>query len=247
MPATPNHRAPHLDSRPSESVAQQDAQRNEQGPQPGVRDETCTPQMDFHGHLRHPQTDRGLFRHKGSVPSPGYQEPAQAGTAQPFPHQGTKRSGPPSGPRASKVLREASPLSGAPGLGHGFSEDEEELPSLAFLLGLHHSLLPWGLPQSPVPASGLVCTEGQRAQQASQAPFPQRTGLSSGPLEAAKSRKRARCGGLAAAEDLARPRADLRGSRRHTLALGLVEPSQPKRRRCDPCVTWRRRKWHRSQ
>ena len=73
-------------------------------------------------------------------------------------------------------------------LGHGFSEDEEELPSLAFLLGLHHSLLPWGLPQSPVPASGLVCTAGQRAQQASQAPVPQRMGLSSGPLEAAKSR-----------------------------------------------------------
>ena len=247
MPATPNHRAPHLDSRPSESVAQHDAQRNEQGPQPGVRDETCTPQMDFHGHLRHPQTDRGLFRHKGSVPSPGYQEPPQAGTAQPFPRQGTKRSGPPSGPRASKVLREASPLSGAPGLGHGFSENEEELPSLAFLLGLHHSLLPWGLPQSPVPASGLFCTAGQRAQQASQAPVPQRMGLSSGPLEAAKCRKRAQCGGLAAAEDLARPRADLRGSGRHTLALGLVDPSQPKRSRCDPCVTRRRRKWHCSQ
>ena len=116
------------------------------------------------GHLRHHQIDRGLFRRKGSVPSPGYQEPPQAGTAQPFPRQGTKRSGPPSGLRASKVLREASPLSGAPGLGHRFSEDEEELPSLAFLLGLHHSLLPWGLPQSPVPASGLVCTAGQRAQ-----------------------------------------------------------------------------------
>uniref|UniRef100_A0A4X1SH14 Nuclear Testis protein N-terminal domain-containing protein n=1 Tax=Sus scrofa TaxID=9823 RepID=A0A4X1SH14_PIG len=234
VPATPNHSVPHLDSRPSESLARQDAQRNEQGSQPVVRDETCTPQMDFHGHVRHPQTDRGLFRHKGSVPSPGYQEP-------------TQRSGPPSGPRASKVLREASPLSEAPGLGHRFSEDEEELPSLAFLLGLHHSLLPWGLPQSPVPASGLVCTAGQRAQQASQAPFPQRMGLSSGPLEAAKSRKRAQCGGLAAAEDLARPRADLRGSGRHTLALGLVDPSQPKRSRCDPCVTRRRRKWHCSQ
>uniref|UniRef100_A0A4X1T0S2 Nuclear Testis protein N-terminal domain-containing protein n=1 Tax=Sus scrofa TaxID=9823 RepID=A0A4X1T0S2_PIG len=234
--ATPNHRAPHLDSRPSESVAQHDAQRNEQGPQPGVRDETCTPQMDFHGHLRHPQTDRGLFRHKGSVPSPGYQEPPQAGTAQPFPRQGTKRSGPPSGLRASKVLREASPLSGAPGLGHGFSENEEELPSLAFLLGLHHSLLPWGLPQSPVPASGLLPR-----------PRAPENGPQLRPLEAAKSRKRARCGGLAAAEDLARPRADLRGSGRHTLALGLVDPTQPKRSRCDPCVTRRRRKWHCSQ
>ena len=170
------------------------------------------------------------------------QRNTHAGTAQPFPCQRTMRSGPPSGPRASNVLREASPFSGAPGLGHGFSEDEEELPSLAFLLGLHHSLLPWGLPQSPVPASGLVCTAGQRAQKASQAPFPQRIGLSSGPLEAAKSRKRARCGGLAAAENLARPRADLRGSGRHTLALGLVDPSQPKRSRCDP-----RRKWHCSQ
>uniref|UniRef100_A0A4X1SLZ0 Nuclear Testis protein N-terminal domain-containing protein n=1 Tax=Sus scrofa TaxID=9823 RepID=A0A4X1SLZ0_PIG len=234
VPTTPNHSVPHLDSRTSGSLARQDAQRNEQGPQPGVRDETCTPQMDFHGHLRHPQTDRGLFRHKGSVPSPGYQEP-------------TQRLGPPSGPRASKVLREASPLIGTAGLGHGLSEDEEELPSLAFLLGLHHSLLPWGLPQSPVPASGLVCTAGQRAQQASLAPVPQRMGLSSGPLEAAKSRKRARCGGLAAAEDLARPRADLRGSGRHTLALGLVDPSQPKRSRCDPCVTRRRRMQHRSQ
>ena len=136
------------------------------------------------------------------MPSPGYQEPPQAGTAQPFPRQGTKRSGPPSGPRASKVLREASPLSGALGLGHGLSEDEEELPSLAFLLGLHHSLLPWGLPQSPVPASGLVCTVGQRAQPVSQAPFPQKMGLSSGPLESAMSRKWAQNGGLTAAEDL---------------------------------------------
>ena len=87
----------------------------------------------------------------------------------------------------------------------------------------------------------------ERAQQASQAPVPQRMGLSSGPLEAAKSRKRALCGGLAAAEDLARPRADLRGVGRHTLALELVDPSQPKRSRCDPCVTRRRRKRHCSQ
>ena len=57
-------------------------------------------------------------------------------------------------------------------LGHVFSEVEEELPSLAFLLDLHHSLLPWGLPQIPVPASGLVCTAGQRAQKTSQAPMP---------------------------------------------------------------------------
>ncbi|XP_047621903.1 NUT family member 2G-like [Phacochoerus africanus] len=212
VPATPNHRAPHLDSRPSEST----------------------------GPTRCPEE-------RARPTARGHQQPPQAGTAQPFPRQGTKRSGPPSGPRASKVLREASPLSGAPGLGHGFSEDEEELPSLAFLLGLHHSLLPWGLPQSPVPASGLVCTAGQRAQQAPQAPFPQRMGLSSGPLQAAKSRKRAWCGGLAAAEDLARPRADLRGSGRHTLALGLVDPSQPNRSTCDPGVTGRRRKRHCSQ
>uniref|UniRef100_A0A4X1SQG2 Nuclear Testis protein N-terminal domain-containing protein n=1 Tax=Sus scrofa TaxID=9823 RepID=A0A4X1SQG2_PIG len=215
-----------LDSRPSESVARQDAQRNEQGPQPGVRDETCTPQMDFHGHLRHPQTDRGPFRHKGSVPSPGLQEPLRLELHSHFLAR-QQALGPPSGPRASKVLREASPLSGAPGLGHRFSEDEEELPSLAFLLGLHYSLLPWGCHRAlSLPRSCLHCrAEGPASFQA---PVPQRMGLSSGPLEAAKSRKRARCGGLAAAEDLARPRADLRGSGRHTLALGLGDPSQPK-------------------
>ncbi|XP_032722603.1 NUT family member 2G-like [Lontra canadensis] len=57
------------------------------------------------------------------------------------------------GPRDAPVLREAPLARDTRGLADVSSEDEEELPSLAFLLASQHSLLPWGLSQSPAPAS----------------------------------------------------------------------------------------------
>uniref|UniRef100_A0A8C3WNA8 Nuclear Testis protein N-terminal domain-containing protein n=1 Tax=Catagonus wagneri TaxID=51154 RepID=A0A8C3WNA8_9CETA len=221
-----NHRAPRLDSKTSESATSQDAQRNDQGPQPRVRDEACTAEIDFEALQSHSQTESDLFRLKGSVASPGSQAFPLSWAGQPSPPWGPRLPGPGSGPRATRLLREASALREAGAVGKGSSEDEEELPSLAFLLDPQHNLLHWGLPQSPVSVSG-----GRSAQQAPRAPFHRRTGLSSGPPAAAKSRKRALCGSLDGVEKTPVPRADLGVSGRPSLALGLVHSSQPKKRR----------------
>ena len=146
---------PQVDSSPSESDASKDAQRYDQGPQLGVRHEAGPPEVDFEAVHRFSQANTGLSKAKDLVPSLGQQElpPFQPG------------------PRDTSVLRTVFPILGARGPRDGSSEDEEELPSLAFLLASQHSLLPWRLSQSPVPASG-------------QAPSSQRIGLSPAPLGA---------------------------------------------------------------
>ncbi|XP_057404365.1 NUT family member 2G-like [Balaenoptera acutorostrata] len=155
---------------------------------------------------------------------------------------GQRRTGPLLGPRDASVLREASPVREARGPRDASSEDEEELPSLAFLLASPQSLLPCGLSQTPAPASGLASPGGWGAQSAPQAPSPQRRGLSPPPPAAPKSRKRALCGRPAAAEKLPIPGAGHGVSARPALALGLARPSQPRKRKRDPFVTGKRRK-----
>ncbi|XP_077918311.1 LOW QUALITY PROTEIN: NUT family member 2G-like [Halichoerus grypus] len=151
------------------------------------------------------------------------------------------------GPRHAPVLREAPPARDTRGPVDGSSEDEEELPSLAFLLASQRSLLPWGLSQSPAPASGLPGPGGRGPWGAPRAPSPQRIGLSPATSPATKSRKRALCGGPAPAGKTPLPGANLRGSARPALAVGLVHPSQPAKRRCDSFATGRRKKRHCSQ
>nr|XP_025747546.1 NUT family member 2G-like [Callorhinus ursinus] len=151
------------------------------------------------------------------------------------------------GPRDAPVLREAPPARDTRGPVDGSSEDEEELPSLAFLLASQHSLLPWGLSLSPAPASGLPSPGGRGLWGAPRAPSPQRIGLSPATPPATKSRKRALCGGPAPAGKTPLTGANLRGSARPASAMGLVHPSQPAKRRCDSFVTGRRKKRHCSQ
>ncbi|KAB0347940.1 hypothetical protein FD754_012797 [Muntiacus muntjak] len=220
---------PRVDSSPSESDASKEAQRHDQSPQLGISHEACPPEPDFEAVHRFSQANTDLSRAKDLVPSPGQQELPPFQPGQPSPPQGPRCTGPQPGPRDTSVLRMASPILGAQGPRDGSSEDEEELPSLAFLLASQHSLLPWGLSQSPVPAPG-------------QASSAQRIGLSPAPLAAAKPRKRALCGGPAAVEMLPGPGAGLGVSERPALALGLVHPSQLRKRKCDPFVTGRKRK-----
>ncbi|XP_027952465.1 NUT family member 2G-like [Eumetopias jubatus] len=151
------------------------------------------------------------------------------------------------GPRDAPVLREAPPARDTRGPVDGSSEDEEELPSLAFLLASQHSLLPWGLSLSPAPASGFPSPGGRGPWGSPRAPSPQRIGLSPATPPATKSRKRALCGGPAPAGKTPLPGANLRGSARPASAMGLVHPSQPAKRRCDSFVTGRRKKRHCSQ
>ncbi|XP_057576692.1 NUT family member 2G-like [Hippopotamus amphibius kiboko] len=245
--APPSHSAPRMDSSHSESSAGQGAQRHDRGPQLGVCDDACPPEMDFKALHRLSQTDTGLSRPKGFVPSPRHQELPPFRAAWPSPPQGQRRPGPRLGPRDTSVLRGASPVEEARGPRDRSSEDEGDLPSLAFLLASEHNLLPRGLCLSPAPASGLVGPGGWGTQRAPQGPSPQGTGLSPAPPAAAKSRKRAPCGGPAAGEKLPVPGADLGVSGRPDLALGLDRPTQPRKRRCDPFASGGRRKRHCSQ
>ncbi|XP_024603501.1 NUT family member 2G-like [Neophocaena asiaeorientalis asiaeorientalis] len=156
---------------------------------------------------------------------------------------GQRRAGPLLGPRDASVLREASPVREARGPRDGSSDDAEELPSLAFLFGSLQSLLPGWVSQSPAHASGLASPGGWGARSAPHAPSPHRRGLSPAPPAAPKSRKRALCGHPAAAEKLPIAGAGLGVSGRPGLALGPAHPSQPRKRKCDPCVTEKSKKW----
>ncbi|XP_029775559.1 NUT family member 2F, partial [Suricata suricatta] len=119
--------------------------------------EACPPEpecQDVQGHSRahaHPSRPRVC------AVSPGRQElSALRAGRPPSPPQGPE---PPSRPPDSSdapMFREAPPAREPGGPAGGASEDEDELPSLAFLLASQQSLLPWGLSQSPAPASGLA-------------------------------------------------------------------------------------------
>ncbi|KAM9083688.1 NUT family member 2G-like [Megaptera novaeangliae] len=241
-PAAPSHSAPGMGSSPSESHAAQDAQRHDQDRHLGVSDEACPPEVDFEALHRPIRTDTGPFGPKVFVPSRGRQEVSPFRAGRPSPPQGQRRTGPLLGPRDASVLREASPVPEARGPRDASSEDEEELPSLAFLLASPQSLLPCRLSQTPAPASGLASPGGWGAQSAPQAPSPQRRGPSPAPPAAPKSRKRALCGRPAAAEKLPIPGAGHGVSARPALALGLARTSQPRKRKRDPFVTGKRRK-----
>ncbi|XP_060009202.1 NUT family member 2G-like [Lagenorhynchus albirostris] len=241
--AAPSHSAPGMRSSPSEPDAGQGAQRHDQDPHLGISDEACPPEIDSEAPHRLIQTDTGLCGPKVFVPSRGRQEVSSFRAGPPSPPQGQRRAAPLRGPRDASVLREASPVREARGPRDGSSDDDEELPSLAFLFGSLQSLLPGWVSQSPAHASGLASPGGWGAQSAPHAPSRQRRGLSPAPPAAPKSRKQALCGRPASAEKLPILGAGLGVSGRPALALGPARPSQPRKRKCDPCVTEKSRKW----
>lgn len=76
--------------------------------------------------------------------------------------------------KATFILGQDTPSGGMPGPTEQSNEDEEELSSLAFLQTSQPSLLPWGLPLSPAPASG---PHSPRHQEGLDLWFPKRRGL----------------------------------------------------------------------
>ncbi|XP_059782335.1 NUT family member 2G-like [Balaenoptera ricei] len=155
-PAAPSHSAPGMGSSPSESHDGQGAQRHDQDRHRGVSDEACPAEIDVEALHRPIRTDTGPFVLRVFVPCQGRQEVSPFRAGRPSPPQGQRRTGPLLGPRDASVLREASPVREARGPRDASSEDEEELPSLAFLFASPQSLPPCGLSQSPAPASGLA-------------------------------------------------------------------------------------------
>ncbi|XP_074187614.1 NUT family member 2G-like [Rhinolophus sinicus] len=239
------HGAPRLDSPPSVSEASEDARRHDYGPQLGVSDIACPPEADFKDPQRHCRADAHLSRPKVFDVSSGCQEsPALRPQWPPSPPEGPRRTASRQGPRDASILGETSPVMETHRPVDWSSEDEEELPSLSFLLGSQNSLLPWQLPQSPVSASGLVFPGGRGDRGASQSLSCQRLGLSQVDPSAAKSRKRALDGDPAPAEKMLLPNEDLGVSGRPALALGQVCSFQPQKRKCDPFDTGKRRKLH---
>lgn len=214
----------------------------------GVSDKARPADADGQDLQRHGRARTHLSGPRAFALSPGRREsPAPRAGRVPSPPQGQRCSSSQPGPRDAPVLREAPPARDTRGPVDGSSEDEEELPSLAFLLASQHSLLPWGLSQSPAPASVIPSPGGRGPWGAPRAPSPQRIGLGPAIPPATKSRKRALCEGPASVAKTPLPGANLRVSGRPALPVGLVHPSQPAKRRGDSLVTGSRRKRHCSQ
>ncbi|XP_053528108.1 NUT family member 2G-like [Artibeus jamaicensis] len=167
--APQSHGAPQLDSSPSESVASQDAQRCAHHPQLGVSDKGFPPETDFQGRQKQGGGDAHLTKPKAFAVSSGHQEcPAlRAPCFSPLP-QGYKHAycrrvpRDASTPRETSLVRETLRSMGRP------SENEEDLPSLTFLMASPKNLLPCTLSLSPVSAPGLACPGGRGHRPAAQ-------------------------------------------------------------------------------
>ncbi|XP_016078611.1 PREDICTED: NUT family member 2G-like [Miniopterus natalensis] len=246
--APPSHGAPLLDPSPSESAAGQYAQRRDHGPQLGVNDKAYPPETDFKDCQRHIRGDVKVSRTKEFAVSSGRQEyPPLRGQGVPSPPQGHGQAYSGLGPRDASIPRETSLLAETLGPEGRSSADEEDLPSLAFLWASPRSLLPCQLSLSPVPASGPVRPGGRGPRGAAQSQFCQTLGLTRASPPASKPGKRALAGSPARAEKTPLPGAYLGVCGRPTVALGLVGPSQPQKRKCDESVTGSWRKRHCSQ
>ncbi|XP_032333275.1 NUT family member 2G isoform X1 [Camelus ferus] len=234
-----------------ESDVTQDAQRHDHGPQLGVSDEESPPETEFKQLATSSGTDSGLLRPKLYIHSPGHEAFPTSQAGQPLsPPQGQRHTAPSLGPRDTSTVRETSPLredaGPGPGPGDGSRENKEEVPSLDFILATQYCLMPWG-GKSHSSAPGPLRFLCPGVQGARQGPSPQRIGPSAAPPPAAKPRKRDLCGGQGSDDKLPQPKPDLGLSGTPALPPGLVRPSQPKMRRCDPFVGGsgrRRRKRH---
>ncbi|XP_031995024.1 NUT family member 2D-like [Hylobates moloch] len=235
--AAPGHGMARLDSSSSEFAAGQGAERDVPDPQQGVGIETCPPQMAAWDPQGRGRAHTGMARSKDSAVLLGCQDPPGLRAARPTsPPQDHRPTCPGLGTKDALDLPGGSPVRESHGLAQGSSE-EEELPSLAFLLGSQHKLLPWWLPQSPVPASGLLSPEKCGPQGALQPPSAKRRDLSLAPSPATKSKKRPLFGSPS-------PGPGLRVSGEQSLAWGLGGPSRSQNRKGDPLVSRKEKKQH---
>uniref|UniRef100_G3TPJ8 Nuclear Testis protein N-terminal domain-containing protein n=1 Tax=Loxodonta africana TaxID=9785 RepID=G3TPJ8_LOXAF len=154
------------------------------------------------------------------------------------PQRGPGCTSPRLGNRETLMSLQASPINGTPGKGErsGEEEEEEELPSLDFLLACRESLLPWSLSKSPLPASSILHHGVRDTWGESQPRSPETVSLSRPGHTAVKwkippqAAKRPYSG------------ADLGVSGRQPLTVGEVQPSLPLKRRCDPSTHGKRKK-----
>ncbi|KAM5329686.1 NUT family member 2G-like [Glossophaga mutica] len=165
----PSHGAPQLDSSSSDFVAGQHAQRCAHSPQLAVSDKGFPPETDFKGRQKQGRGDAQLTRPQAFAVSSGHEEcpPLRAPCLSPGP-QGHKRAYSRLGPRDASTPRETSLVREPLRPVGRSSENEEDLPSLAFLMASPKNLLPCTLSLSPVSASGLACPAGWGRRPAAQ-------------------------------------------------------------------------------
>ncbi|KAK2098703.1 NUT member 2D [Saguinus oedipus] len=239
--ASHSHGTTWLDPSPSKSTAGQGAERDV--PQQGVGLESCPPQkaaLDPQGRGR---ACTGISRSNSPVELLESLDSRRLRATQPYsPPQDHTPTCPGLGTKDTLGLPGGCPVRESHGLAQGSSEEEEELASLAFLLGSQHRLLPWSLPQSPVPASGLLSPEGRGPQGAPQSPSALRGGLSPALAPTTKSKKRALLGGPPPAEQTPHLGPGLRVSGAQSLAWGPRGPSQPQKRKSDPLVSSKKKR-----
>ncbi|ELV10949.1 Protein FAM22E [Tupaia chinensis] len=175
---------------------------------------------------RHDGRDADLLWPKDTDIFPGHVGPHPMSTAGPASSpQGHGLSPPCPGTRGASGGVGTSPVRGMRWPADGSSEDEEQLPSLAFLMTSPHSLLPWVPALSPASTSGLLRPGGRRPRGATKARSAQRRGLSSAAHLPSKAKKQDVIGGPIPTKKLKlSPEFGVSGGQ--ALALGLTGPSQ---------------------
>uniref|UniRef100_H0X6L4 Nuclear Testis protein N-terminal domain-containing protein n=1 Tax=Otolemur garnettii TaxID=30611 RepID=H0X6L4_OTOGA len=220
MGAAQSYQALWVNSSASKSAAGHGTKNNSHRPKLEIVAETYPAQMVSHAPQGHGRVKDDLPRPKAPGLLSWHAESPRLRATQPTsPFQGLSLTTPGLGTRDASGLQGASPVRETFRQEDGSSEDEEELPSLAFLLASQHRLLPWGLSQNPVPG---------------QPPSAQRRGFSPAAPPMAKSSKQVICGYRLPAERMAYPGSQLRVSGAKPLALRSGQFLKPQKRRSDP-------------
>lgn len=126
-------------------------------------------------------------------------------------------------------------------------QEEEDLPSLAFLLKSQESLLPWGLSKSPLLASSILHHGVQCSCPASQHLYPGAGCLCQPQRAATKSKKTAHVRTPSLAAKRPHSEADLGVSGRQLLDVNEGQTLLPIKRKYDPCIHGKKEKCHFSQ
>ncbi|XP_074250261.1 NUT family member 1 isoform X1 [Saimiri boliviensis] len=222
------------------------------GLQRRVSEDTCPLNVHSYDPEGEGGVDPDLSKPKNLAPFQESQESYTTGTLKATSHQGLGSTSTRWGTRDAIVLRETSVSKTHRSAdrakrkgkkkGKEAEEEDEELSSFAYLLASKLSVSPRGHPASPHHTSG-----GQGSQRASHLLSSEARGPSKPPNPVAKSGKLPLFEGPAPTEKRPHSGAQLGVCGEKLLDLGVVRPSQPRKRRRDSFVTGRRKKRRRSQ
>ncbi|XP_048203591.1 NUT family member 2G-like [Perognathus longimembris pacificus] len=202
--------------------------RNDQSHQHGVSVDTSTLQIISNDDQSHGGTSTEQLMSDAAVLLQGGQGSPSVGATLPTASPHGHGSHPQHLGSGDAVNPMGKPPTGTPcKLAGNRRVDKEGIPSLTSLLGSEYSLLPWGISQSPKSSTIFLCS----GHQALRPSLPKRRCQSVGPPPLAKSKKRALIGASCILVKQSHPGPCLEGSAKQDLALGLIQPSLPRKRK----------------